>query len=82
MRYKIVNQFDQGIVEVDLTEKELQYIHDIAKGEEKDNVMTSLCITSEEIETIYTKFGLTNKNRDRDVQVVVIAMMNKLVNID
>lgn len=82
MKYKIVNRFEQGVVEVDLTEKELNYIHNIAKGEDKNNVMSSLNITDEEIEKIYTKFGLNDQNRDRDVQVVVIAMLSKLFTIE
>lgn len=82
MKHKIVNRFEPGIVEVDLSEKELKYIQNIAKGEDKSNIMSSLNITDNEIEKIYTKFGLTNINRDRDVQVVVIAISSKLFNID
>jgi hypothetical protein len=79
MRYSIINKFAPNIKEVELSEKELKYIQELAQGEERTDTMRRLNITKEEEESLYNKLGLNNKKRHRDVQAVVIAVENKLI---
>ena len=79
MKYKITNKFAPSITEVELSQKELRYIHELASGEERAETMRRLNITKEEEESLYNKLGLNNKKRHRDVQAVVIAAENKLI---
>lgn len=79
MRYQISNKFAPHITEVELSQKELRFIQELAKGEERAETMRRLNITKEEEESLYNKLGLNNKKRHRDVQAVVIAAENKLI---
>ena len=64
-----INQFSPNIKEVDLTEKEVDYIVMLASGVQDEKIKELLNINHSELEVLYQKFGLTNKQRVRDLQL-------------
>ena len=74
-----INQFSPNTKEVDLSEKEIDYILMLASGVQDVNIKELLNIKHSELETLYQKFGLTNKQRVRDMQLISIMGMNNLL---
>ena len=74
-----INQFSPNIKEVDLTEKEVDYIVMLASGVQDEKIKELLNINHSELEVLYQKFGLTNKQRVRDLQLTTVMAMNNLI---
>ncbi len=74
-----INQFSPNTKEVDLTEKEVDYIVMLASGVQDEKIKELLNIKNPELETLYVKFGLTNKKRVRDMQLTTVMAMNDLI---
>lgn len=74
-----INQFSPNIKEVDLTEKEVDYIVMLASGVQDEKIKELLNINHSELEVLYQKFGLTNKQRVRDMQLTTVMAMNNLI---
>ena len=74
-----INQFSPNTKEVDLTEKEVDYIVMLASGVQDEKIKELLNIKNSELETLYVKFGLTNKKRVRDMQLTTVMAMNDLI---
>ena len=74
-----INQFSPNIKEVDLTEKEVDYIVMLASGVQDEKIKELLNINHSELEVLYQKFGLTNKQRVRDMQLTTIMAMKNLI---
>ena len=74
-----INQFSPNTKEVDLTEKEVDYIVMLASGVQDEKIKELLNIKYSELETLYEKFGLTNKKRVRDMQLTTVMAMNDLI---
>ena len=74
-----INQFSPNIKEVDLTEKEVDYIVMLASGVQYEKIIELLNINHSELEVLYQKFGLTNKQRVRDMQLTTVMAMNNLI---
>lgn len=51
----------------------------LASGVQDVNIKELLNIKHSELETLYQKFGLTNKQRVRDMQLISIMGMNNLL---
>ena len=77
-----INQFSPNTKEVDLTEKEVDYIMMLASGVNKDRITEILIINDVEIENLYLKFGLTNTKRIRDNQLATVVASNSLLNAE
>lgn len=71
--------FATGIKKVDLSDKEADYIVALASGVDKDKIIKSLSLTVDDIENLYFKFGLKNKKRIRDNQLVTLACMGNFI---
>lgn len=67
------------IKRVNLSDKEADYIIALASGVDKEKIVKSLSITEAEIEQLYKKFGLKNKNMVRDVQLVTLTCMGNFI---
>lgn len=78
----VKNIFAPEITEIDLTEKEIEYICMLASGVEKKNVMKILSLNYAKIRDLYNKFGLTNKRMKRDVQTVTLFVVNNFLQKD
>ena len=74
-----INQFSPNTKEVDLTEKEIDYIVMLASGVQEKQIKELLNIKHSELETLYENFGLTNKQRVRDMQLTTVMAMNNLI---
>lgn len=74
-----INQFSPNKKEVDLTEKEVDYIVMLASGVQDEKIKELLNINHSELEVLYQKFGLTNKQRVRDMQLTTVMAMNNLI---
>ena len=74
-----INQFSPNTKEVDLKEKEIDYIVMLASGVQEKQIKELLNIKHSELETLYEKFGLTNKQRVRDMQLTTVMAMNNLI---
>lgn len=80
MKFEIKhNIFETGAKNVNLTDKEADYIIALASGVDKEKIVKSLSITEAEIEQLYKKFGLKNKNMVRDVQLVTLTCMGNFI---
>ena len=74
-----INQFSPNKKEVDLTEKEVDYIVMLASGVQDEKIKELLNINHSELEVLYQKFGLTNKQRVRDMRLTTVMAMNNLI---
>ena len=79
MQFDIKNQFQPTVTLVDLTEKEVDYIVMLVSGVQDKKIKELLNINPSELETLYQKFGLTNKQRVRDMQLTTVMCMNDLI---
>jgi phosphotransacetylase len=80
MKFEIKqNIFETGVKNVNLTDKEADYIIALASGVAKDKIVKSLSITEDEIEQLYKKFGLKNKDKVRDIQLVTLTCMGNFI---
>ena len=73
------NIFATGIKKVDLSDKEADYIIALASGVDKDEILKCFSLTDNDIEKLYLKFGLKNKKRLRDIQLVTLACMSNFI---
>lgn len=71
--------FETGIKNINLSDKEADYIVALASGVEKDQILKCLQLTNEDIEKLYLKFGLKNKKRIRDIQLVTTVSMGNFI---
>lgn len=78
----IKNIFAPKNTEFDLTEKEIEYILMLSAGVNKNRVMNTLSITYAKIRNLYSKLGLTNTRRKRDVQAATLFAGNNLIKDD
>lgn len=75
MKFEIKhNIFETGIKKVDLTDKEADYIVALASGVDKDKILKTLSLTEVDIENLYQKFGLKNKEMVRDMQLITLCV--------
>ena len=78
MIFKIKNPF-ADIKEVDLSEKELDYITAIVSGVERGKALKIMHMTPVELSKLYFKFGLTNKARIREMQMATIIGKSRII---
>jgi len=71
--------FLTNVASVDLTEKEVDYIVMLVSGVQDKKIKELLNINPSKLETLYQKFGLTNKQRVRDMQLTTVMCMNDLI---
>lgn len=75
MKFEIKhNIFETGIKRVDLTDKEADYIIALASGVDKDKILKTLSLAEVDIENLYQKFGLKNKEMVRDMQLITLCV--------
>jgi len=75
MKFEIKrNIFSTGVKNVNLSDKEADYIVALASGVEKDKILKSLSMKESDIENIYNKFGLKDKNKIRDIQIITLCV--------
>ena len=61
MKFEIKhNIFETGAKNVNLTDKEADYIIALASGIKKDKILKCLQLTNDDIENLYKKFKLKN----------------------
>ena len=75
MKFEIKhNIFATGVKKVNLSEQEADYIVALASGVEKDKILKTLSLTETDIENLYNKFGLKDKNLIRDNQLITLCI--------
>ena len=60
------NIFSTGVKKVDLSDKEAEFILALSAGIEKDKIMKCMSLSDDDVEKIYKKFGLKNKEMKRE----------------
>lgn len=81
MRYEIKNMFAPEVTEVDLSEKELDYITAIAANVTRKRALQAIQLKAQDIKDLYLKFGLTDSTDSHPyVQMTVLAVTNNLIN--
>ena len=73
------NIFSTGVKKVDLSDKEAEFILALSAGIEKDKIMKCMSLSDDDVEKIYKKFGLKNKEMKRDIQLVTMAYMANFI---
>lgn len=76
------NIFAPDVTEVDLSEKEIEYIAMMISGVKQPKIKHILPITNSELKKLYNKFGLTDKTKIRYMQIATIVGMNDLISED
>ena len=71
--------FSTNVTSVDLSEKEVDYIVMLVSGVKEPEIKKLLNMSHSELETLYNKFGLTNKKKVRDMQLTSVMCMNNLI---
>lgn len=72
------NIFAPDITEVELSEKELDFIYMLIAGVDIKKAINLLSLSLQDLTNLYLKFGLTDTTKLRYVQLVTIFMQNKL----
>lgn len=80
MQYNnIKNIFAPEVTNVDLAEKEIEYISMLIVGVNKKEVIKTLSFGYSKIRNLYNKLGLTDKTKYRDVQLATLFAMNDVI---
>lgn len=80
MKFQIKDDvFSTNVTNVDLSEREVDYIVMLVSGVQDEKIKELLNIKYSELEILYEKFGLTNKQRVRDMQLTTVMCMNNLI---
>ena len=80
MKFEIKhNIFETGAKNVNLTDKEADYIIALASGIKKDKILKCLQLTNDDIENLYKKFKLKNKDMERDFQLVTLTCSGNFI---
>ena len=73
------DMFSTNVTSVDLSEKEVDYIVMLVSGVKDKNIKELLNLKHSDLESLFQKFGLTNKHRVRDMQLTTVMCMNGLI---
>lgn len=75
MKFEIKhNVLKTGVKKVNLNDKEADYIIALSTGIKKDEIIKALLLEESEIEELYKKFKLNNKDLNRDMQLITLCL--------